>query len=99
MSDTITQDTTLAVTVTVQQTDGTAKNLTGATLAASLGTPESAIAGTVTPIDLPAGQVRVTFPAPAAFLGLVTAELRVTISGETQSVWRETFRVQAKLGA
>ncbi len=89
----ITEATTLRVTVQINNADDSPRNLSGATFSATLGRGSTTLTGTVTVLDSAGGSVRVQFPAATDFAGQATASLNVTQSGETQTVWREVYKV------
>lgn len=89
---------TLIVEITATRL-GLPLNLTGATFEIWGGRLGAAVAGTATVINAAAGIFRATF-APLTFSppsGL--AQARVTISGETQTVWSDTISVLPGLSA
>ncbi len=95
MTNTIYEQDSLRVRVTVTDANNVAKNLTGATMSCYLGKLGAlGVLGTVESVNLPAGIVDITFPAGSAEVPTSVAQLRVTISGETQTVYSEAFRVK-----
>ncbi len=84
---------TLRVTLQINNADGNPRNLTGATYAAAFTKGTTSLTGTVTVIDAVAGTVRVQFPAATGLAGQAIASLTITQSGETQTVWREAYKV------
>lgn len=90
------------VTVREQLPDGTTGDpidLTGATMACAIGTPDTTgTAGTVIPVDLTAGIVDVAFgPVGNITASWVVAQLRVTRDGETQTAWEQTYAIRPSI--
>lgn len=89
----ITEMTTLSVIIQVRSTDRVLKSLTGATFAARMGRGDTLLNGAVEVLNASLGLVKVVFPTATGLEGHVIASLHVTLSGETQCVWRERFTV------
>jgi hypothetical protein len=89
----ITELTTLSVIVQVRNTDRSVKNLTGASFVARMGRDNTLLVGAAEVLNAAQGLVKVSFPAATGLEGHVVASLHMTVSGETQCVWRERFTV------
>ncbi len=95
MTNTIYDQDSLRVRVTVRDSAGVAKNLTTATMACYFGKAGTiGTTGTVTGVDLTNGVVDILFPVGSAEGPTSVAQLKVTISGETQTVYSESFKVK-----
>jgi hypothetical protein len=89
----ITELTTLNVVIQIRSTDRSAKNLAGATFSPRMGRGGTLLVGAAEVLSAAQGLVRITFPAATNLAGHVIASLHMTLSGETQCVWRERFTV------
>lgn len=92
---------TLRIRVTVRDSAGSAVDLTGASFVAVIGGTgrgaDPGAAGTVTPVTLASGVVDIEFAPDSAAAPSAVVQLRVTLAGETQTVYAETFTVRRSL--
>lgn len=86
------------VTVTVDP-GGAAKNLTGATVATLAAGPGGTVAGTATVTDAANGVIAISFDAGDLSAGIWRVQVRVTLSGEVQTVYDDTVQVRASVVA
>ncbi len=95
MTNTIHDWDSLRVRVTVEDPLGDPVNLTSATMACYFGKLGAiGVQGTVESVDLPNGVVDIVFPVGSAEGPTSVAQLKVTLDGETQTVYSEPFKVK-----
>lgn len=89
----------LKIRVAVSDDSGEPVNLTSASFQCAAGGGAYGVSGTVTPIDLAEGVVDVSFSSNTIDVGRWATHLRVTIDGETQTVYREILEVTPSIVA
>lgn len=90
---------TVVIDVTVTE-DGGAKDITGATVRASIRNPDTRVKTTLLPTitDAPNGVVQIVVPKTAMIrIGNWKIELEVALSGESQTVYQEDIDAQDAL--
>ncbi len=100
MNKIIYEGNTLKIAVTVVDEDGAAVNLTTATMDTYFGKlGGQGYEGTVEAVDLSSGEVYISFDTTATKAPEGNAQLVVTMSGQTQTVYDEKITVKKSVTA